>query len=136
MAKIVNVSAAILIDGNHFFVAQRPEQDMRRNKWEFPGGKIDAGETGEQAIIRELLEELAITVQNPRYFTTVEYDYEVFYLKMRVYIINVKNPTIVYKDGQNGGWFTLTQLKELDFLSADKLVLKQILQADQSVFNG
>ena len=104
---IIAVVAAIIYHDNKIFAAQRKELGVRFNKWEFPGGKIEKQETAIAALYRELEEELNIRVHNPRLFTHIQHDYEVFMLEMDVFFVDLlPNETIVYQAHKTGGWFS------------------------------
>ena len=79
--KTIRVVAAVIRDGEKIFATMRGYGDFR-GLWEFPGGKVEAGETPQQALVREIQEELAVTVQVGERLDTVEYDYPAFHLHM------------------------------------------------------
>lgn len=123
------VVAAIIIHEGKVFAAQRSEEDARYLQYEFPGGKIDAGETKEAALRREINEELELEITNLQEFTFIEHNYEVFILRMTVFIAEVVSPTFTLNVHAGGGFFTLNELKSLPFLGADKLVLFEFLNS-------
>ena len=91
--KTIEVVAAIIHDSNdRIFATQRGYGDMKGG-WEFPGGKVEAGESLENALKREILEELETRIQIERLVTTVEYDYPKFHLKMHCYLCNIESGT-------------------------------------------
>lgn len=83
--KTVNVVAAIIIKDKKIFATQRGYGEFK-DGWEFPGGKVEKGETPENAIVREIKEELDTEIKVKEYFDTVEYDYPNFHLSMKCYI--------------------------------------------------
>ena len=87
--KTIEVVAAIIKDGNKIFATQRGYGEFK-DRWEFPGGKVEKKETSEQAIIREIDEELDTKIQVVKYFDTVEYDYPNFHLSMKCFICTIK----------------------------------------------
>ena len=86
--KTVNVVAAIIIKDKKIFATQRGYGEFK-DGWEFPGGKVEKGETPENAIVREIKEELDTEIKVKEYFDTVEYDYPNFHLSMKCYICSV-----------------------------------------------
>ena len=89
VGKIIHVVAAIIVQDGKVFATQRGYGNYK-DWWEFPGGKIEAGETPEQALIREIREELTADITVDKYLTTVEYDYPEFHLSMACYWCHVK----------------------------------------------
>ena len=86
--KSINVAAAIIQKDGKILSRQRGYGEFK-DGWEFPGGKLEPGETGEQAIVREIQEELEVTIGNLDYLCTVEHDYETFHLSMQCYLANI-----------------------------------------------
>lgn len=86
--KTINVVAAIIIKDNKIFATQRGYGEFK-DGWEFPGGKVELGEAPENAIVREIKEELDTVIEVKEYFDTVEYDYPNFHLSMKCYICTV-----------------------------------------------
>ena len=99
--KTIHVVAAIIKKGNEIFATQRGYGEYK-DWWEFPGGKIEAGETPEEALVREIKEELDMEITVGEYLTTVEYDYPAFHLVMRCYWCTIVNGTPVLKDVEPG----------------------------------
>lgn len=87
MAKKVRVTAAIIIRNNEVLIAQRPMADKLSHKWEFPGGKIETGESPEQCISRELFEELDIEALVYDYFCTVNYEYDYISIELIAFFV-------------------------------------------------
>ena len=87
--KTINVVAAIILKDNKIFATQRGYGEFK-DGWEFPGGKVEADESPEKAIIREIKEELDTDIDVKEYFDTVEYDYPTFHLSMKCYICTKK----------------------------------------------
>ena len=86
--KTVHVAAAVMIRGDRVYATQRGYGEFK-DKWEFPGGKVEAGETPEKALVREIKEELAADISVGKRLTTVEYDYPEFHLVMDCYLCSV-----------------------------------------------
>ena len=121
-----NVVAAIIIKDNLIFCAKRGGVGECANKWEFPGGKIEKGETDEQTIKREIKEELDCEIEVTKYLTTIHYEYHTFILNMKVYLSKIIKGTpkkIVHLEQR---FVSLDELKTLDFLPADKAILDML----------
>ena len=123
--KIVEVSAAIIIKDGKVFVTRRGYGEFK-DMWEFPGGKLEAGETGEMAIIREIKEELDADIIIDKYLCTIDYDYEKFHLTMHNYICHLANNHIVLKEHEDAKFVFASELDKVDFLPADILVVKEL----------
>lgn len=124
--KTIEVSAAIIHDSaGRIFASQRGYGDMQGG-WEFPGGKIEAGETPEAALKREILEELDTQIVVEQYITTVEYDYPNFHLTMHCYWCSVASGNLTLKEHKAARWLAANELDNVNWLPADRLVVKQI----------
>ena len=122
--KSIEVSAAIIFDSTpspRVLATKRGYGDLI-GKWEFPGGKLEPGETGEEAIVREIKEELSVNIIVKDYLTTIEYDYPSFHLIMHCYICTMSG-TIKLKEHQAMKWCPLSELQTLDWCPADRLVI-------------
>lgn len=127
--RVINVVAAVINDHGLIFAAQRTESGPRLHKWEFPGGKVEAGETSLGALERELFEELAIGFTNPQFLLHVQHDYEAFMLEMDVFQVDLlPEQPIKLQVHQQGGWFKIEELQQLDFLPADIKIVKKLLE--------
>ena len=127
--KTIQVVAAIIIDNNKVFATQRGYGPFKGG-WEFPGGKIEQGETKEEALKREIKEELDTEIKVLKLFHTVEYDYPDFHLTMDCFLSKVEEGKLTLLEHQDAKWLTKEQLNQVDWLPADiKLVerLKEIL---------
>jgi 8-oxo-dGTP diphosphatase len=119
---ITLVAAVALVDvDGRVLIAQRPEGKSMAGLWEFPGGKIDAGETPEQALIRELQEELGIdvTANCLAPFTFASHRYDDFHLLMPLYVCRVWDGTVVAREGQTLKWVRALNLKDYPMPPAD-----------------
>ena len=128
--KTIRVAAAILMnEEGEIFSAERAYGDLK-GKWEFPGGKIEPGETPEQAIRREIQEELSTQIEVERFFCNVQYDYPTFHLDMDVFLCKVETGSLTTAQGIHMGkrFLPLKRLNEEDWCPADALVVKKILQ--------
>lgn len=125
MKKVIEVCAAVIINENKILLTQRGYGEYK-DKWEFPGGKIEQNETKEETIKREIKEELNVDINVDHTLCKVEYDYTSFYLKMNVFCVSLKTNTIVFKEHESYKWIEFSDLKELDqidLLPADRLVV-------------
>lgn len=121
--KQIEVVAAIIHDADgRIFATQRGYGDMK-DGWEFPGGKMEPGETPEEALKREILEELDTRIDVEKLFTTVEYDYPKFHLKMHCFICSIESGQLILKEHEAAKWLTKDQLDSVDWLPADKIVV-------------
>lgn len=118
MKKNINVVAAILLNGNKIFATQRGYGDFE-GRWEFPGGKIEMGETPQEALKREIKEELGIVIQVRELFDTVEYDYIKFHLTMQCYICSIVEGNIVLNEHLNAKWLGKENINSVEWLPAD-----------------
>lgn len=126
--KIIEVVAAIIRDsGGRIFATQRGYGDMK-DGWEFPGGKVEPGELPEDALKREILEELETKIQIERLVTTVEYDYPKFHLKMHCYLCNIESGNLTLKEHEAAKWLKLSDIYTVDWLPADKAVVDLLIK--------
>ena len=116
--KTIQVVAAIIRDGEHIFATQRGYGDWK-DYWEFPGGKIEPGETPEEALIREIREELGAEISVDAYLTTVEYDYPAFHLHMRCYLTHITGGELTLKEHEAARWLSKDELNSVSWLPAD-----------------
>lgn len=123
--KTVDVVAAVIKREDAILATQRGYGDFKGG-WEFPGGKVEAGETPEQAIIREIHEELEAIIEVDSYLTTVEYDYPSFHLSMRCYVCHVAQGHLELLEHSAAKWLTAPELNSVDWLPADAAVVDAI----------
>lgn len=123
--KNIHVSAAIIIKDNKIFVTQRGYGEFK-DWWEFPGGKIEEGETPEECLKREIKEELKADINIDKYLCTVEYDYPNFHLKMECFICSLIDGHLELVEAEDAKFITKDQLDSIDFLPADLLVVKEL----------
>ncbi len=123
--KIIHVVAAIIRKGNEIFATQRG-YGTYKDWWEFPGGKIEAGETPEEALVREIEEELATEINVDKFITTVEYDYPEFYLIMDCFWCSVKHGELMLLEHEAAKWLPLDDLMQVKWLPADIEVVNMI----------
>lgn len=127
--KTVKVVAAIICDDmkekNKIFATARGYGELKGG-WEFPGGKVELGETPQQALIREIIEELDTEIKVGELIDTVEYDYPTFHLSMDCFWAEVKAGHLELKEAEAAKWLTKDQLDSIDWLPADILLIDQI----------
>ena len=126
--KIVNVVAAIIVKNDLIFITQRGYGEYK-DKREFPGGKIEKDESKEEAIKREIKEELDASIKIDNFLCKVEYDYTTFYLKMNVFCVSLEDEHIIFKEHESYKWINFNDLddvKKLDLLPADNLVISYL----------
>lgn len=116
--KTINVVAAIIIKDNKIFATQRGYGEFK-DGWEFPGGKVEQGEAPENAIVREIKEELDTVIEVKEYFDTVEYDYPNFHLSMKCYICTVVSGKLELLEHEAAKWLDKDSLDTVDWLPAD-----------------
>ena len=95
-----------------------------KDGWEFPGGKMEAGETPEEALKREIWEELETGIVVERLVQTVEYDYPAFHLTMHCFWCHVESGSLTLKEHEAARWLSREQLDSVDWLPADKVVVE------------
>ena len=123
---MINVVCAIIIKENKILVTQRSEKMKLPLKWEFPGGKIESGESHTQALQREIKEEMEVSISVDEFFMTVDYDYTSFHLTMHCYICTLKNRNVVLNDHKQIVWVTLDNIKNYNWLPADRNVVEKL----------
>ena len=126
--KTINVVAAIIIKNNKVFATQRGYGDFK-DGWEFPGGKVEEGETPQEALTREIREELAADIRVGELFDTVEYDYPEFHLSMKCYICELVSEEMVLKEHEAARWLTASDLGTVDWLPADRGLIDELKKA-------
>ena len=124
----VEVVAAVIEKDNKIFCAQRNLTKSMGGKWEFPGGKIEEGETKEQALIREIKEELGCLVKVNELITVVKHEYENYFVTLNVYACEVIDGTPKNLEHIDFKWCEKERLKELDFVEADYQFLDLLMK--------
>lgn len=127
--KTIKVVAAIICDDikekNKIFATARGYGELKGG-WEFPGGKVEPGETSQQALIREIIEELDTEIKVGELIDMVEYDYPTFHLSMDCFWAEVKAGHLELKEAEAAKWLTKDQLDSVTWLPADILLIDQI----------
>jgi len=125
--KQIEVVAAIIHDSEgRIFATQRGYGEWK-DYWEFPGGKMEAGESPEEALQREIWEELETQIVIERLVTTVEYDYPTFHLKMHCFWGHIESGSLTLKEHEAARWLGKDELMSVDWLPADSEVINNSL---------
>lgn len=125
--KTIQVVAAIIREDGRIFAAQRG-YGSAKDGWEFPGGKIEPGETPELALVREIREELNAEITVGEKLTQVEWDYPDFHLSMGCYWCAVASGALTLREHESARWLNLSELDAVDWLPADRVVVAAIKQ--------
>ena len=123
--KTVRVVAAVICDGDRIFATARGYGEYK-GWWEFPGGKIEAEETPEEALVREIHEELDTEIQVGELIETIEYDYPTFHLSMDCFWAEVIAGRLVLKEAEDARWLTKETLESVQWLPADQTIIDAI----------
>lgn len=123
--KHIEVVAAIIVRDRRIFATQRGYGEWK-DWWEFPGGKIEHGETPEDALKREIREELATEIEVDELLTTVEYDYPKFHLTMHCYLCTIISGDLSLLEHEDARWLALDELDCVKWLPADKDVIEKL----------
>ncbi len=123
--KTIKVVAAVIRKDNLIFATQRGYGEFK-DKWEFPGGKIEENETKEEALTREIKEELNASISIDSFIKQIKYDYPSFHLVMDVYFCHLNNPHIELIEAENAKWLKIEEIYDLDWLPADLELLQYI----------
>ena len=123
--KHIEVVAAIIRKGDKIFATQRGYGDFK-DWWEFPGGKMEVGETPEEALKREIREELSAEISVDEFLCTVEYDYPTFHLTMHCYLCSLIGEALHLNEHEAARWLTKEQLDSVKWLPADMKVIEDV----------
>ena len=130
MNKNIKVAAAIIIKEGRFFATQRG-YGAWKDWWEFPGGKVEAGETSEEALVREIKEELDTLVSVDEFVTTVEYDYTEFHISMDCFICSVISGELKLLEHESAKWLPLSDPWQVKWLPSDIEVIKKLTERSE-----
>lgn len=129
--KTVKVVAAVIHNSNKIFATQRGYGEFK-DGWEFPGGKIEEGETPEQALKREIKEELDTEIQVKDLIDTIEYDYPTFHLSMKCYWCEVISGSLTLLEAEDAKWLDKDSLDSVEWLPADVTIIDLIRKEMQA----
>ncbi len=124
--KYLEVVAALIRSGDRFLICRRPANKARGLLWEFVGGKVEKGESPEQALIRECREELAITVAPHTVFAEVEHEYPDAVVHLTIFNCTISSGELQLLEHIDMKWITPAEIKNYEFCSADKEILEKI----------
>ena len=128
--KSIEVVAAIIRRGDKIFATQRGYGDWK-DWWEFPGGKMEPGETPEQALLREIREELDTEIRIDTFLYTVDWDYPQFHLTMHCYICSLLGDSLHLNEHEAARWLSREEIHSVRWLPADEILLPLIAEALQ-----
>ena len=123
--KTIRVVAAVIKDGDRIFATARGYGDFKGG-WEFPGGKIEPGETPQEALAREIKEELDTEISVGDLIDTVEYDYPKFHLSMDCFWCSIISGNLVLKEAEDANWLTRDTIDSVAWLPADKGLVEKL----------
>lgn len=123
--KTIEVVAAIIRKEDRIFATQRGYGDFK-DWWEFPGGKMEPGETPEDALVREIKEELSTDISVDKFLYTVDYDYPKFHLTMQCYMCSLLNEALHLNEHEAARWLSVNEFDTVNWLPADKILLVYI----------
>ncbi|MBP5386441.1 MAG: (deoxy)nucleoside triphosphate pyrophosphohydrolase [Prevotella sp.] len=124
--KRIEVVAAIIRRGGEVFATQRGYGDWK-DWWEFPGGKMEPGETPEEALKREICEELSTEISVDEFLCTVEYDYPKFHLTMHCFLCSLQTEAMHLNEHEASRWLKKDELESVNWLPADRIVINRII---------
>ena len=125
--KTVRVAAAIIVKDHHIFATQRGYGEWK-DYWEFPGGKLEAGETSQETLVREIREELKADIDIQELLCTVEYDYPAFHLSMDCFLCTLVSSSMTLVEAEDAKWLSLQELDSVNWLPADQSILQTLRQ--------
>lgn len=127
--KYINVVAGLIYDGDKILITKRSGGEFD-GMWEFPGGKIESGETHREALERELMEELSIGASMEQYLMTLTHQYETFHLTMHLYWTKIVSGTLTLNEHSDFKWISKEELKGVNWVPADVVVVERIIESN------
>ena len=126
--KVIHVAVGVIMRQQHILLALRSSKQHQGGKWEFPGGKVEPGETVPQALTRELHEEVAIDVTHSSAFMQLEYAYPEKTVLLDIYLVSAFNGEPHGREGQPLRWVSIAELSDIAFPDANKPIVERIQQ--------
>ena len=123
--KTIRVVSAVIRDENKIFATARGYGEFKGG-WEFPGGKIESGETSQEALVREIREELDTDIQVNELIDTIEYDYPAFHLSMDCFWCTIKEGSLTLKEAEAAKWLSKETIDSVNWLPADQGLIEKI----------
>ena len=127
MTECIKVTAAIIIEDQNVLITQRHSDDAMGEKWEFPGGKIEPGETPQACLRRELYEELGIIVEVQEFYSASKYAYDHITIQLLAYKAVIQVGQITLHTHQAYQWVPMQELLRFDFSEADKPIVEKLI---------
>ena len=127
--KYINVVAGVIYDGHKILITKRSGGEFD-GMWEFPGGKIESGETHREALERELMEELSIGASMEQYLMTLTHQYETFHLTMHLYWTKILSGTLTLNEHSDFKWISKEELDGVNWVPADVVVVEKIIESN------
>ena len=128
LKRTIRVVGAAIVDNGRVLVARRPFSDKayKSLKWEFPGGKVETGETNEQAVVRECMEELGVTLKVDSFFMDVTHEYPDRTVHLSVYNCSLTDSEPVMLEHNDMRWITASECSEFEFCPADIEIMRRL----------
>ncbi len=123
--KTIEVVAAIIVRNGHVFATQRGYGEWK-DWWEFPGGKMESGESPKEALVREIREELDAEIEVGRLLETVEWDYPAFHLTMHCFLCSMKSESMHLNEHEDAVWLSADTINSVHWLPADEGLIPKI----------
>ena len=132
MNDFVKVTAAIIVENQKVLITQRHPDDAMGGKWEFPGGKIENGETPEACLWRELYEELGILIEVHNLYAVSKHAYPDFNIELLAYNVTIRSGQITLHTHQDYRWVAIGELGMFDFSDADKPIVEKLKESSSA----
>lgn len=123
--KKIEVVAAVILKAGEYFATQRGYGEFE-GLWEFSGGKIEPGENCDEALKREIKEELGVNIAVDEFLCTTDYDYPSFHLTMHCYLCSIESGSIELREHKSARWLTAETLDSVEWLPADRAVVEKL----------
>ena len=125
---MIKVAAAVIVSDGKILAAKRKNERLGGGFWEFPGGKIEKGESHENALRREIQEELGVDISIDGFVCTTDFDYPSFHLTMHCYLCTILAGELELREHKSARWLVLSSLNEVMWLPADKEIVEYLLE--------